>query len=348
MKKIILLLPLLFFTYAAIPQNDSSQEDSAYICPPYDNSCDQEVYSEPGICSQCNMALIKKAIPKTIAFYLQDGVEVLDFAGPMEVFAYAGYEVFIVSKTTKPITTQGIMKIIPEYSIKNAPSADILAFFGGNASKAYNDIEVINWVKSRNSAEYYFSVCTGAFILAESDILKGKTVTTFHNSLDDLEYNYPETNVLKDVRFVDNGNIITTAGISAGIDGALHLVAKLKGFNTARKIAYHMEYDKWIPGDGLILSDDNPYTNFIDNNKFVAYEGVYEFGNNSKIKLKISDKDKSLYALLNGRKFPLFFIEDDTFLNLDDKKIIFERNSFNQVLGFMVGGKNDKLYSKLN
>jgi putative intracellular protease/amidase len=72
-----------------------------------------------------------------ICFYLQDGVEVLDFAGPMEVFSYAGFEVFTVSKTKDPIISQGILKIIPDYGINNAPPADILAFFGGNSNKAF-------------------------------------------------------------------------------------------------------------------------------------------------------------------------------------------------------------------
>ena len=67
-----------------------------------------------------------------IAFYLQSGVEILDFAGPLEVFSYAGFEIFTVSKTTEPILSQGVLKIIPDYSIDNAPKADILAFFGGN------------------------------------------------------------------------------------------------------------------------------------------------------------------------------------------------------------------------
>ena len=144
-------------------------------------------------------------------------------------------------------------------------------------------------------------------------IISGKTATTFHNALDEFEYKYPETTVLKDARFVDNGNVITTAGISAGIDGALHLVAKLKGFNAAKKVAYHMEYDKWIPGEGLILSDDNPYTNFIGNDKFDVYVGVYEFVENTKIELKIYDKEKSLYAIVNGRNYPLFYTKTDHF-----------------------------------
>ena len=205
--------------------------------------------------------LEKNAKIKTIAFYLQPGVEILDFAGPMEVFAYAGYKIFTVSKTKEPMLSQGILKILPDYSIEDTPQADILAFFGGNASNAYRDKNVINWVKAQTDVEYYFSVCTGAFILAEAGILDGNTATTFHGALDGLKKNYPKVNVKRNVRFVDNGTVITTAGVSAGIDGALHMVAKLQGVEKAREVAFYMEYDKWKPGEGLILTADNPYNN---------------------------------------------------------------------------------------
>lgn len=196
---------------------------------------------------------------KTIAFYLQPGVEILDFAGPMEVFDYAGYKISTVSKTIEPIVSQGILKIIPDYSIEDAPKADMLAFFGGNASNAYKDASVIEWVKSQTDVDLYFSVCTGAFVLAKAGLLEGKTATTFHTALNSLENDYPNVTVKRDVRFVDNGNVITTAGVSAGIDGALHVVSKLLGIEKAKEVAFYMEYDKWKPGEGLILTDENPY-----------------------------------------------------------------------------------------
>jgi transcriptional regulator GlxA family with amidase domain len=244
--------------------------ESTYVCPPCDSTCDSKTFDKAGTCNVCQMKLITKEKrerdimeaskeKKKIAFYLQDGVEVLDFAGPMEVFAYAGYEIFTVSKTKEPIHSQGILKVIPDYSISDAPKSDILAFFGGNADNAYRDKKVIDWVKAQTDVEYYFSVCTGAFVLAEAGILENQTATTFHGALDNLENRYPNVKVKRDVRFVDNGTVITTAGVSAGIDGALHMVAKLQGLEKAKEVAFYMEYDKWNPGEGLLLTADNPY-----------------------------------------------------------------------------------------
>ncbi|CAN5311391.1 hypothetical protein BH10BAC4_BH10BAC4_12860 [soil metagenome] len=236
----------------------------AYFCGLCNNDCDKIEFEKPGKCTHCNMTLVKMTKEErtkelsmkniTVAFYLQDGIEVLDFAGPMEVFAYAGFKVFTVSKTTDPIVSQGILQIIPDYSIKNAPASDMIAFFGGNASNGF-DSEVIAWLKSREKdTDYFFSVCTGAFALGKAGLLDNRTATTFHLSIDKLRASFPKANVVSDARFVDNGNVITTAGISAGIDGALHLVAKLRGEKVAIETARYMEYDKWIPKEGLVLS----------------------------------------------------------------------------------------------
>ena len=93
--------------------------------------------------------------------------------------------------------------------------------------------------------------------MGRAGILDGLTATTFHSSIDGLRKALPSTKVLSNVRFVDNGRVITTAGISAGIDGALHLVTKLKGEDLAKQTASYMEYDKWVPGQGLILNSGN-------------------------------------------------------------------------------------------
>jgi len=285
---------------------------------------------------------------KKIAFYLQDGVEVLDFAGPMEVFSHAGYNVFTVSKTKSQILSQGILKIIPDYDIYDAPKAEILAFFGGNSSMAIKDPEVIDWVRSYKDVQYYFSVCTGAFILAEAGILKGKTATTFHDALDELERKYQDIKVIKNARFIDNGNVITTAGISAGIDGALHLITKLDGIDAARRVAYNMEYDKWTPGEGIILSKDNPYNKLMNITELEVFEGQYEFPDGSKLEIKINSRERALYTVHKDRYYPLFFAEKDKFFNVKgDVTITFMRDVNDKISGYMLSTTKDKFYRKL-
>ena len=193
-----------------------------------------------------------------VLVYLQQGVEILDFAGPVEVFSYAGFDVHTVTADGKSIISQGVVEIVPEYSIANAPQADIICFFGGNGIGASQNAKVIEWLKAQESgASYVFSVCTGAFFLGEAGLLDGNTATTFHDAIDELKKRYPESTILSDARWVDNGRVITTAGISAGIDGALHLVSKTVGPETAANTAYYMEYDKWEPEQGIIIENTN-------------------------------------------------------------------------------------------
>lgn len=272
-------------TGAGAPLADSM----AYFCPACSNDCDTIAHKEPGTCPYCGMTLERRRITArkkamgedrmgedrmgedslgddrmgedrmqkiSVCFYLQDGVEVLDFAGPMEVFSAAGFKVFTVSKKKGPLKSQGVLTVMPDYSIADAPPADIVAFFGGNTGPSVADEELISWVRSRaSSTRYFFSVCTGAFILGKAGILDGLTATTFHSAIDGLRAALPTTKVLYDVRFVDNGRVITTAGVSAGIDGALHVVAKLKGEDAATAATQYMEYDKWVPGQGLVVKN---------------------------------------------------------------------------------------------
>ena len=263
MKKIILKYGLLLILIALL-STSFARAQKAYYCPACGGDCDLVAYNKPGKCPMCGMDLVlddkknhiahAKPKPVKVLFYLQDGVEVLDFAGPMEVFTDAGFEVVVVSKTKAPIISQGTLKITPDYSIADAPPADIIAFFGGNSGNASNDPAVIQWLKNTPSPTYYFSVCTGAFILGKAGFLDGLTVTTFHLSIDDLRQAVPKAKVLSNARFVDNGKVMTTAGISAGIDGALHLVSKIRGPQAATDVAKYMEYDKWVPEQGVVIN----------------------------------------------------------------------------------------------
>jgi transcriptional regulator GlxA family with amidase domain len=192
-----------------------------------------------------------------IGFFLHEGVEVMDFAGPMEVLSCSGFEISIVAKNLEPVTTQSGMKVLPDYSIKDHPSFPIWLFFGGNSDLPFGDEEVIAWVKTvAIKALHILSVCTGARILAKAGLLDGLIVTTFHDEIERLKQQFPELDVRTGVRFVDNGKIITTAGVSAGIDGALHLVKKLKGRTAMEHAIRYMEYEGWNEQTGLVVSHE--------------------------------------------------------------------------------------------
>ncbi len=253
---------MIFGCNIIIAQTKEEIFEDFFICSPCGGSCDSMTFENAGKCPHCGMTLIRKSELKidpaekeiTICFYLQDNVEVLDFAGPLEVFRVAGFKVFTVSKTNDKITSQGSLTIIPDYSIENAPTSNVMVFFGGAHSKPENDTTVIKWIQSRKeNTDYFISVCTGAFIMGKAGILDNMTATTYHTQIETLQKALPKTKVLPNVRFVDNGNVISTAGISAGIDGALHFISKIKGEDFAKQVAQDIEYDNWIPNNGLII-----------------------------------------------------------------------------------------------
>ncbi|PHN06487.1 AraC family transcriptional regulator [Flavilitoribacter nigricans DSM 23189 = NBRC 102662] len=196
---------------------------------------------------------------KNVAIFIYDGVEILDFSGPGEVFAATHPEggamnVYTVAATKEPIISQGFVRILPEYSIKDAPKPDIIVLPGGNTRSSVDNPEVIEWVTSvAPDLDAAISVCTGVFILQKTGLLDGLKATTWHGAIDGLKARAPKTEVLENTRWVDNGRIITTAGVSAGIDGALHIVEKLYGRAAAEATAHYMEYDKWDPSAGVIV-----------------------------------------------------------------------------------------------
>ncbi len=189
-----------------------------------------------------------------VAIFLHEGIEILDLAAPLEIFTIAGMEVFTVGVNNQPVTSQGVLSMVPTYSIENAPKADIIVFMGGNGIKASENPKTINWIKNRvPDTEQFVSICTGVFFLAKSDILDGKTVTTFHNAVSQLRKQTTNTTVLDNVRFVDDGNVISTAGVSAGIDGSLYVVEKWMGKDVVQQVLEYMEYQCWDRDSGLII-----------------------------------------------------------------------------------------------
>jgi len=183
----------------------------------------------------------------TVAILLFDNAEVIDYAGPWEVFGEAGYKVFTVAEKSSPVNAVFGQKILPDYTFANSPSADILLIPGGGVDGSVNNPGLIRWVqRSAEKSKQVMSVCTGAFILSKAGLLDGLSATTIEHALDNLQKASPKTKVVHDQRYVDNGKIITTAGLSSGIDGAFHVVAKMRGEGDAQAIALGMEY-RWEP-----------------------------------------------------------------------------------------------------
>ncbi|MEO0731956.1 MAG: DJ-1/PfpI family protein [Bacteroidota bacterium] len=337
MQNLFFLLFALSFT--ALLAQDATGEP--FVCPPCNRKCCQLTFAGPGICEHCNMQLVPaaeaKKIPKRkrrkVGFYLQSGVEILDLAGPMEVFAYAGYEVFTISKNKNPLYAQGILTVIPDYDLTDAPQADILAFFGGNAVIPSQDKTLIDWVRSRRQTNYFFSVCSGVLILAEAGILDQQKATTFRYTLDPLEKNYPEVEVLRGVRYVDNGTVITTAGVSACIDGALHLVAKLEGLAAAANVAFYMEYD-WTPDRGLADAADDPYRSMRDLDLLKEYAGTFVTSSGKQIQLVLDEERRELNLLLAGKSYPVFLVKKDKLLTSHASHFFeFSRNLAGKITG---------------
>jgi putative intracellular protease/amidase len=192
-------------------------------------------------------------VPRNLAIFIFDGVQIIDYTGPYEVFGQAHdgehqlFNVYTVSQKAKPITTAMGMTVIPKYTFENMPKADVLVLPGGGVRPHMDDPKVIKWVQdSAARAEYVMSVCNGAFYLGRAGLLDGLTATTFYGLIDDLKTIAPKAKVVTDQRFVDNGKVITTAGLSSGIDGALHLVERIVGRGRAQEIALNLEYN-WQP-----------------------------------------------------------------------------------------------------
>jgi putative intracellular protease/amidase len=185
--------------------------------------------------------------PHSVTILVFNGMELLDFAGPAEVFGSAGFLVRTVAATREPVSCMGLMTVTPHYTIADCPRSEVLVVPGGNTRALTKDKRVLDWlVKVSPKAKATLSVCTGAFVLARAGLLDGKEATTHWGAIDALRRQFPKVAVHADRRVVDCGKVVTSAGVSAGIDGALHLVDRLMGRTKARETARYMEY-RWQP-----------------------------------------------------------------------------------------------------
>lgn len=192
--------------------------------------------------------------PVRVGIVMFDGVQIIDFAGPYEVFGNAGFGVVTVSPDGKPVTTAMGLKVTPDASFANAPPFDVLMIPGGDVADAQRDPRILDFIRQRSvPAKQVLSICTGAFILGATGLLDGDKATTFTPRIDELAKAFPRIQVIRDVRWADNGKLVTSAGLSSGIDAALHVVAKIRGTDEARTVALRLEYD-WKPEGGFVRS----------------------------------------------------------------------------------------------
>jgi putative intracellular protease/amidase len=181
-----------------------------------------------------------------VAVLIFDHAEDIDFTAPIEVLGNAGAHIFTVAATKDPITTVFGLHITPDYDLTSAPDANLILVPGGGIGQTSRNAQVIAWLQQRApNTQYVMSVCNGAFILAKAGLLDGLKATTTASHIDELAETYPKVQALRE-RVVDNGKIITAGGLSAGIDGALHVIEREYGRSRAEDVALGIEY-RWQP-----------------------------------------------------------------------------------------------------
>jgi len=193
---------------------------------------------------------------KQVGIVVYEAVEVLDFCGPFEVFSLtrlneekrreepSPFNVFLIAEATSPVVATGGMKVVPDYDLDTCPQLDILIIPGGwGAIREMNNERLVNWIGTRSTqVGTLTSVCTGALLLGKAGLLDGKRATTHWRFLDRMQELFPRVTVERQVHFVEEGVLFTSAGISAGIDMSLRVVARYFGETVARATARHMEY----------------------------------------------------------------------------------------------------------
>ncbi len=186
-----------------------------------------------------------------------DNVEILDFSGPYQVFSTAArvharltgddtlFRTFLIAADMRPIHARGGMQVLPNRVLDASSGIDILIVPGGDVSAVLGEANVVDWIRGQaDTARITASVCTGSFLLGKAGLLDGLRATTHWEDQDDLQTCYPAVSVVRDAPWVDCGKVVTSGGISAGIDMSLHLVERVAGTQLANATARQMEY-RW-------------------------------------------------------------------------------------------------------
>ena len=193
-----------------------------------------------------------------VAFLISEGAVIIDFCGPWEVFRDVTvpgrhdhpFQLYTVSESASPIRAGGGMKIVPDYTLKNAPAPKVIVIPAQSAPSA----AMLEWIREQSkNTDVTMSVCTGAFVLAKTGLLSGKSATTFHGAFRSFATEFPDIRLKRGARFVEDGNLASAGGLSSGIDLALRVVERYFGREVAKQTAYNMEYQ----GEGWMNPDSN-------------------------------------------------------------------------------------------
>lgn len=187
-----------------------------------------------------------------IGIYIYDNAEVLDFSGPFEVFSTASrflkkkekFNVYLISEENSVVKARGGFNVYANHSFADCPPLDVLIVSGGVHTEEMQKENVLRWIKEQSKKVHLTaSVCTGAFLLASAKVIKKEKVTTHWEDIEDLKESFPKLKVIENKRWIEVDNIVTSGGISAGIDMSLHLVSKLHSKKLAKNTAKQMEFD---------------------------------------------------------------------------------------------------------
>jgi putative intracellular protease/amidase/YHS domain-containing protein len=193
-----------------------------------------------------------------VAFLISEGAVVIDFCGPWEVFETVSvrgksddaFRLYTVAETMQPVRASGGLKIVPDFTLATAPAPKIIVIPAQSEPTA----AVLEWLrKASRTTDVTMSVCTGAFVLAKTGLLSGKAATTHHGAYAELAMAFPDIRVKRGARFVEEGNLASSGGLSSGIDLSLRVVERYFGREVAQKTAFWMEYQ----GEGWMNPDSN-------------------------------------------------------------------------------------------
>jgi putative intracellular protease/amidase/YHS domain-containing protein len=195
--------------------------------------------------------------PISVAFVVSDGAVVIDFAGPWEVFqdvhdaeGHGFFNLYTVAETNKPVTASAGLKIVPDYTFQTAPSPKVIVI----PAQSGESTAMLEWIrKSTKTTDVTMSVCTGAYVLARTGLLSGKAATTHHSAYSDFAMEFPNIQLKRGARFVEDGNLASSGGLSSGIDLALRVVERYYGRERAEQTANMMEYQ----GQGWLDPNSN-------------------------------------------------------------------------------------------